>query len=218
MDPTPLLLFLAVCIVLMLGFPVAFSLAGTALFFALVGTLNGTFEPSFLSALPSRLYGIMGNQTLVAVPLFVFMGIMLERSKVAEELLESMSKLFGRLRGGLGLSVTLVGMLMAASTGIVGATVVTMGVLSLPTMLKRNYDPAFATGTICATGTLDKSSRHPSHSSCSETYSPAYSKHSLTWASLRQDCLSWGPLRWRDDPRTDLGCCLRTLYRCGRGS
>ncbi len=154
MDPTPLLLFLVVCIVLMLGFPVAFSLAGTALFFALAGVINGTFEPSFLSALPSRLFGIMGNQTLVAVPLFVFMGIMLERSKVADELLESMSRLFGRLRGGLGISVTLVGMLMAASTGIVGATVVTMGVLSLPTMLKRRYNPSFATGTICATGTL----------------------------------------------------------------
>jgi len=153
-DPTPLLLFLVVCIVLMLGFPVAFSLAGTALFFALAGVINGTFEPSFLSALPSRLFGIMGNQTLVAVPLFVFMGIMLERSKVADELLESMSRLFGRLRGGLGISVTLVGMLMAASTGIVGATVVTMGVLSLPTMLKRRYNPSFATGTICATGTL----------------------------------------------------------------
>ena len=154
MDPTPLLLFLVVCLVLMLGFPVAFSLAGTALFFALAGVINGTFEPSFLSALPSRLFGIMGNQTLVAVPLFVFMGIMLERSKVADELLESMSRLFGRLRGGLGISVTLVGMLMAASTGIVGATVVTMGVLSLPTMLKRRYNPSFATGTICATGTL----------------------------------------------------------------
>jgi tripartite ATP-independent transporter DctM subunit len=104
--------------------------------------------------LPNRLFGIMNNGTLVAVPLFVFMGVMLERSRIAENLLEAMSALFGRLRGGLGISVTLVGMLLAASTGIVGATVVTMGLLSLPTMLKHGYDPQIATGTICASGTL----------------------------------------------------------------
>jgi tripartite ATP-independent transporter DctM subunit len=104
--------------------------------------------------LPNRVYGIMTNETLVAVPLFVYMGVMLERSRIAEDLLETMSALFGSLRGGLGISVTLVGMLLAASTGIVGATVVTMGLLSLPTMLKRGYDPRIATGTICASGTL----------------------------------------------------------------
>ena len=149
-----LLLFLTACIVLMAGFQVAFTLAGTALIFALIGTTNGSFDSSFLEALPNRLYGIMTNETLIAVPLFVFMGVMLERSRVAENLLDTMAALFGRMRGGLGISVTLVGMLLAASTGIIGATVVTMGLLSLPTMLKRGYDPRIATGIICASGTL----------------------------------------------------------------
>jgi len=150
----PLLLILAVCLVLLLGFPVALSLGGTALAFAYLGSALDLFDPAFLEALPNRLYGIMTNQTLIAVPLFVFMGVMLERSRVAENLLDTMAALFGPLRGGLGISVTLVGMLLAASTGIVGATVVTMGLLSLPTMLKRGYSPAVATGTICASGTL----------------------------------------------------------------
>jgi tripartite ATP-independent transporter DctM subunit len=150
----PLLMFLVVCLVLMMGYPVAFSLAGTALAFALVGSMTGHFDGAFVEALPNRLYGIMTNETLIAVPLFVFMGVMLERSRVAENLLDTMAILFGPLRGGLGISVTLVGMLLAASTGIVGATVVTMGLLSLPCMLRRNYDPAIATGTICASGTL----------------------------------------------------------------
>ena len=150
----PLLMFACVCIVLLAGYPVAFSLAGTALIFAGIGHLTGYFDSAFLGAMPSRLFGIITNQTLMAVPLFVFMGVMLEKSRVAENLLESMASLFGQLRGGLGLSVTLVGMLLAASTGIVGATVVTMGLLSLPTMLKRGYSPSLATGTICATGSL----------------------------------------------------------------
>jgi tripartite ATP-independent transporter DctM subunit len=150
----PLLLFLAVFAVLMLGYPVAFSLAGTALVFALVGAWLDLFDPAFVEALPNRIYGIMTNETLIAVPLFVFMGVMLERSRVAENLLDTMAMLFGPLRGGLGISVTLVGMLLAASTGIVGATVVTMGLLSLPTMLRRNYNPSVAAGTICASGTL----------------------------------------------------------------
>jgi tripartite ATP-independent transporter DctM subunit len=150
----PLLMFLAVGLVLLSGYPVAFSLGGTALAFALIGHLTGTFDDAFLQALPNRLYGIMTNITLIAVPLFVFMGVMLERSKVADQLLDTMAMLFGPLRGGLGISVTIVGMLLAASTGIVGATVVTMGLLSLPTMLRRGYDPGIACGTICASGTL----------------------------------------------------------------
>ncbi len=148
-----LLLFLVLCLLLLLGFPVALTLGGTALLFAGLGTLMGNFDP-LLGGMPSRLYGIMTNTTLVAVPLFVFMGVMLERSRVAENLLDTMAALFGPLRGGLGISVVVVGMLMAASTGIVGATVVTMGLLSLPTMLRRGYDPGLATGTICASGTL----------------------------------------------------------------
>ena len=150
----PLILFLLVCFVLLFGYPVAFSLGGASLAFAWLGSVTGHFDDAFLQALPNRLYGIMTNETLIAVPLFVFMGVMLERSRVAENLLDTMASLFGSLRGGLGISVTLVGMLLAASTGIVGATVVTMGLLSLPTMLKRNYDPAISSGVICAAGTL----------------------------------------------------------------
>ncbi|MCI0517177.1 MAG: TRAP transporter large permease subunit [Woeseiaceae bacterium] len=154
MELVALFMFVAVIILLLGGFPVAFSLGGTALLFAMAGVLGGGFEPAFLAGLPSRIYGIMVNDTLIAVPLFVFMGITLERARIAEELLETLSSLFGTLRGGLGISVTVVGMLLAASTGIVGATVVTMGLLSLPTMLKRGYAPEISAGTICASGTL----------------------------------------------------------------
>jgi len=149
-----LFMFISVCIILLAGYPVAFSLGGTALLFALLGQMSGSFDGAFLQALPNRLYGIMTNGTLIAVPLFVFMGVMLERSRVADKLLDTMAMLFGPVRGGLGISVILVGMLLAASTGIVGATVVTMGLLSLPTMLRRGYSPEVATGTICASGTL----------------------------------------------------------------
>jgi tripartite ATP-independent transporter DctM subunit len=148
------LLFISVILVLLAGFPVAFTLGGTALIFAAFGIIGGSFNEALLLGLPNRVFGIMTNQTLMAVPLFVFMGVTLERARIAEELLETLSGLFGALRGGLGISVTIVGMLLAASTGIVGATVVTMGLLSLPTMLKRGYAPEIATGTICASGTL----------------------------------------------------------------
>ncbi len=149
-----LLLFLSVIFILLAGFPVAFTLGGTALIFAGIGVMTGQFNDALLSGLPNRVFGIMNNYTLVAVPLFVFMGVTLERARIAEELLETLSSLFGSLRGGLGISVTLVGMLLAASTGIVGATVVTMGLLSLPTMLRRGYSPEISAGTICASGTL----------------------------------------------------------------
>ena len=149
-----LYMFAVICLVLMAGYPVAFSLAGTALLFALFGQITGTLDPAFLTALPNRIFGTMTNQTLIAVPLFVLMGVMLEKSKLAERLLEAMAELFKNVKGGLGISVVIVGALLAASTGIVGATVVTMGLMSLPTMIKRGYSPAIATGTICATGTL----------------------------------------------------------------
>ncbi|MDH3241384.1 MAG: TRAP transporter large permease subunit, partial [Alphaproteobacteria bacterium] len=138
----------------MAGYPVAFTLAGSALIFACLGNLFGVFDFGLLGAFGQQIFGRMTNPVLIAVPLFVFMGVMLERSKVAEELLDAMGRLFGRLRGGLGISVTCVGALLAASTGIVGATVVTMGLLALPTMLRRGYDPALAAGSICAAGTL----------------------------------------------------------------
>ena len=150
----PLFMFLLVCGLLMLGYPVAFTLAGTALICAGLGIATGHFDPNLLKAMPERLFGTMTNGTLIAVPLFIFMGVVLEKSRIAEDLLENMSRACGRLPGGLGVSVVIVGMLLAASTGIVGATVVTMGLMSLPTMLKRGYQPAFAAGTIAATGTL----------------------------------------------------------------
>ncbi len=153
-DYLPLLMFAAICAVLLAGYPVAFTLAGVAMLFAGGGILAGVFDPNLLLALPGRLYGTITNTTLIAVPLFIFMGIVMERSRIAESLLQSVAALFGRLRGGLGFGVIAVGSLLAASTGVVGATVVTMGLLSLPTMLARGYDPKLAAGVICATGTL----------------------------------------------------------------
>ena len=147
-------MFLGVIVLLLMGFPVAFSLAGSALLFAFIGMMLGVFDWPLMKAFPQRIFATMRNDILIAVPLFVFMGVMLERSNVAEELLSNMGKLFMGVRGGLGYAVCLVGALLAASTGIVGATVVTMGLLSLPTMLKRGYDPSLACGTICASGTL----------------------------------------------------------------
>ena len=149
-----LAMFVVVCGVLLLGFPVALTLGGTALGFAALGILIGHFDPDYLTALTGRIFGTMGNETLVAVPLFILMGVVLERAKIAEDLLANMAGLYGERPGGLGVAVILVGALLAASTGIVGATVVTMGVLALPSMLRAGYQPQLATGTICATGTL----------------------------------------------------------------
>ncbi|MGA1845652.1 TRAP transporter large permease [Deferribacter abyssi] len=148
-EAMPLILFISVFGLLLLGYPVAFTLGGVSLFFGLA-----TFGLDFFNLLPLRIWGRITNVVLIAVPLFVYMGVMLEKSGLAEELLETMALLFGKLRGGLAISVVVVGALLAASTGIVGATVVTMGLLSLPTMLKRNYSPELATGTISASGTL----------------------------------------------------------------
>ena len=150
----PLLFFLFVCLLLMLGYPVALTLAGVSLAFAGLGSAIGIFDAAYINLIPNRIYGVLVNQNLFAVPLFVFMGSMLEKSRIAEDLLRNMALAFGRFPGGLGISVIIVGMLLAASTGIVGATVVTMGILSLPTMLKTGYKPSLACGTLCATGTL----------------------------------------------------------------
>ncbi len=150
----PLLLFIVVCLFLMAGYPVALTLAGVSLLFAAIGQFAGVFDTAFISLIPNRIFGVLVNQNLFAVPLFVFMGTMLEKSRIAEDLLKNMELVFGRLPGGLGIAVILVGMLLAASTGIVGATVVTMGILSLPSMLKAGYRPSLACGTLCATGTL----------------------------------------------------------------
>ncbi len=149
MEYLPGWMFLAMSILLMAGFPVTFTLMGTALFFGLIG-----FGWNFFNLLPLRIWGVMNNTTLLAVPLFVFMGVMLERSGLAEELLDTMGFLFGKIRGGLAISVVVVGALLGASTGIVGATVVTMGLIAVPTMLRRGYQKELATGTVAASGTL----------------------------------------------------------------
>lgn len=149
MEYLALLMFLVAFAMLLWGFPVAFTLGGTAIFFGIF-----TLGPDFFYALPLRIFGTMTNYVLIAAPLFIYMGIMLEKSGLAATLLETMAMLFGRFRGGLAISVVVVGAMLAASTGIVGATVVTMGLISLPTMLRRGYDPALATGTVAASGTL----------------------------------------------------------------
>ncbi|NVK10560.1 MAG: TRAP transporter large permease subunit [Gammaproteobacteria bacterium] len=154
MEWIALIMFGALCVALLAGYPVALTLAGVSLAFAAGGLVFGVFDSQLLDAFVNRIYGIMTNTTLIAVPLFVFMGVILERSRIAEGLLESLAKLWGHIPGGLALAVIAVGALMAASTGIVGATVVTMGLISLPTMLNRGYKPTLATGVIASTGTL----------------------------------------------------------------
>ncbi len=150
----PFLMFGVAIAILLMGYPVAFSLSGTAILFAFFGVQMGVFDISFFGAYPERIFGVMRNQTLIAIPLFIFMGVMLERAKISEELLETMGVLFGKVRGGLGISVCIVGALLAASTGIVGATVVTMGLISLPSMLRFNYSHSLAAGIVAASGTL----------------------------------------------------------------
>lgn len=146
---------IVLCVMLLAGFPVAFTLAGVALLFALLGLAMGAFDPAFIAEpFPIRIFGIVNNQVLLAIPMFILMGVILERARIAEDLLDTVARLFGGMRGGLGIGVIVVGALLAASTGIVGATVVTMGLLSLPVMLRRGYDPAIAAGTIAASGTL----------------------------------------------------------------
>ncbi len=144
----------AVCVLLLIGYPVALTLAGISLGFAALGAASGVMNLALMGALPERIYGIMTNEVLLAIPLFIFMGVMLERSRIAEQLLETMARLFGALPGGLGLSVVFVGMLLAAAKGVVGATTVTMGLIVLPTMLRHGYDKALAAGTVAATATL----------------------------------------------------------------
>ncbi len=157
LDPTLILgpgMFLALIGVLLSGYPVAFCLGGIAVIFSILGMALGEIDPGFVTALPQRMMGIMANFTLLAIPAFIFMGAMLETSGIAERLLESMGQLLGRLRGGLALAVVLVGSLLAATTGVVAATVTTMGLISLPAMLRAGYDRSLATGVIAASGTL----------------------------------------------------------------
>ena len=186
-------MFLCTIGAVLIGYPVAFTLAGVGLLFAGIGIALGVFDVAILRALAERYFGTMTNETLVAVPLFVFMGVMLERSKIAESLLTTMGELFGELRGGLGYSVVIVGALLAASTGIVGATVVTMGLLSLPAMIRAGYDPRLAAGTICRAPT----SRHSSRSATSH-------RIRFRWGSSSRARCCPGSCWWRS---TSAGSC-----------
>ena len=154
MEIIPILLIVLICAALLLGYPVAFTLAGTSILFALLGVTMDFFDPNLFKTLPMRIFGIMNNQTLLAVPLFVFMGVILERSGIAAKMLRDMAIVFKNTNSGLSISIIIVGALLAASTGIVGATVVTMGLMSLPAMLKQGYDKDFAAGLVASTGTL----------------------------------------------------------------
>ena len=149
-----ILFLILVFVSLLSGFPVAFILSGVSLLFAFVGVIFGFFDYSFLMAFPNRLFGVMGNQNLLAVPLFIFMGLVLEKTKIAENLIQDMNAMFNKTDSGLAISVVVVGALMAASTGIVGASVVTLGLLTYPVLIKNGYSPSIASGTICASGTL----------------------------------------------------------------
>jgi len=148
------IMFASLVIFLLLGYPVAFSLAANGLLFALIGIELGLFRPDFLQALPERVYGVMNNETLLAIPFFTFMGLILERSGMAEDLLETIGQLFGSIRGGIAYAVIFVGALLAATTGVVAASVISMGLISLPIMLRYGYDRRVATGVIAASGTL----------------------------------------------------------------
>src|SRR5918911_1734935 len=148
------IMFMALVVFLLLGYPVAFSLAAVGLIFGFIGVEVGLFQPDFLQALPERVYGIMANDTLLAIPFFTFMGLILERSGMAEDLLDTIGQLFGTVRGGLAYAVIFVGALLAATTGVVAASVISMGLISLPIMLRYGYDRRLATGTIAASGTL----------------------------------------------------------------
>lgn len=194
-DAFVLFFFVVSCLALLTGFPVAFSLGGIALAFAGLGYLVGMFDPSFLGFYPERIFGIITNEVLVAIPIFVAMGVILERSKVAEELLYSMARLMGRVPGGLGISVTIVGALLAASTGIVGATVVAMGLVSLPLMLRNGYSNSLACGTIASAGTLGQIIP-PSTVLIllGDALSPAYQQAQLSSGNFSPEPLSVGDL------------------------
>ena len=154
MELVPFLLIVLICVSLLIGYPVAFTLAGVSILFALICIPFGTFDPTIFKSIPIRIFGIMNNITLLAVPLFIFMGTILEKSGIAAKMLENMAAAFRKTKGGLSISIIIVGALLAASTGIVGATVVTMGLMSLPILINQGYDKSFSTGLVASTGTL----------------------------------------------------------------